>query len=253
MRAPLEVVDAIWDTPPLGGVWVPRKFYILCDMVSQSVSEIDNATIERGPRLSWVQSAVLGLALIGLGALIGAVVQNLDSAKGETDPDVGFLHDMIDHHGQALEMSNIALTNGSSPEIETFAREILLFQSYEIGLMTSWLEDAGHAPTDRSELAMEWMGMGMPVGSMPGMASDPDLASLREATGDEADRLFLELMAEHHRGGVRMGLAAVDRADDGRVVALAGRQARNQRIEVNEFIATADRIGLDVAIEPIEN
>ncbi len=100
---------------------------------------------------------------------------------------------------------------------------------------------------------MEWMGMGMTVGWMPGMASDTDLAALRAATGDEADRLFLELMAEHHRGGVSMGLAAVERADDERVVELAARQANNQRVEVNEFIATAERIGLEVEIEPIRN
>lgn len=222
-------------------------------MVSESATEVKQAANEDGPRLSWVQSAVLGLLLVGLGALLGNVASVLEPRKGETDPNVGFLHDMIDHHGQALEMSNIALTNGSSPEIEGFAREILLFQSYEIGLMTSWLEDAGHTPGDRGELAMEWMGMGVPVESMPGLASDLDLAALRVATGDEADRLFLELMAEHHRGGVRMGLAAVDRADEDRIVALAGRQARNQRVEVNEFIATADRIGLEVSIDPIDS
>lgn len=229
------------------------RSYILCDMVEQPSPESGRSAVDGGPRFSWFQSAVLALALIGLGALVGPVVRSLESAPAETDPDVGFLHDMIDHHGQALEMSNIALTNGSSPEIETFAREILLFQSYEIGLMASWLEDAGHAPSDRSDVAMEWMGMGMPVGSMPGMASDTDLAALRAATGDEADRLFLELMAEHHRGGVSMGLAAVQRADDERVVELAARQANNQRVEVNEFIATAERIGLEVEIEPIRN
>ena len=158
---------------------------------------------------------------------------------------------MMDHHGQALEMSNIALTNGSSPEIETFAREILLFQSYEMGLMTSLLEDAGHAPSDGRDVAMEWMGMGMPLGSMPGMASESDMAALRAATGDEADRLFLELMAEHHRGGVEMGLAAVNSAADDRVVELAARLARNQRVEVDEYIATAERLDLDVDIEPI--
>ena len=180
-------------------MWDAVRSYILCDMVKQP-TESDHSAVDRGPRFSWLQSAILGLALLGLGALAGPVVRSLESVPAETDPDVGFLHDMIDHHGQAVEMSNIALTNGSSPEIETFAREILLFQSYEIGLMTSWLDDAGHAPTDRSDVAMEWMGMGMPLGSMPGMASDNDLAALRAATGDEADRLFLELMAEHHSG-----------------------------------------------------
>ncbi len=219
--------------------------------VAESITE--HSAVGHGPRFSWFQSAVVGVALICLGALAGPAVRSMKAVKAETDPDIGFLHDMIDHHGQALKMSNIALTNGSSPEIETFAREVLLFQSYEVGLMTSWLKDAGHTPTDRSDLAMEWMEMGMPVGSMMGMASESDLEELRAAKGDDGDRLFLELMAEHHRGGVRMALAAVERADDDRVLDLASRQANNQRIEVNEFIATADRIGLDVEIEPIRN
>ena len=50
-----------------------------------------------------------------------------------------------------------------------------------------------------------------------------------------------------------MGLAAVERAEDDRVNELAARQANNQRVEVTEFIATAERIGLDVEIEPIRN
>ena len=228
-------------------------------MVTDS-PETNHTTVKRGPGFSWLESAVLAVAFLALGALAVPVVGALSSSseqtaiREETDPDVGFLHDMINHHSQALEMSNIALTNGSSPEIEVYAREILLFQAYEMGLMTSWLADLGHTPTDGRESAMEWMGMmGMPVESMPGMASEADLAALQAATGEDADRLFFELMADHHRGGVEMALAAVDTADDARVVDLATRQARNQRIEIDEFLATADMIGLDVNIEPIRD
>lgn len=67
----------------------------------------------------------------------------------------------------------------------------------------------------------------------------------------DADALFLELMAEHHRGGIHMADYAADNASDPGARALAARMARNQAIEVNEYARTAERLGLDVDIEPV--
>jgi uncharacterized protein (DUF305 family) len=78
------------------------------------------------------------------------------------------------------------------------------------------------------------------------------MARLRDAQGVDADALFLDLMAEHHRGGAEMAAYAAKTADDRRVRALATAMARNQAIEIAEFRQTVERFGFDVVIDPYD-
>lgn len=216
------------------------------------IGSSDAPEAHEGGRASWGlgRFLALGAALLWLGFGIGYFVANAGSVPDENSADVGYLQDMITHHEQALTMAQYGLANGQSTEVMTFAREILLFQSYEIGLMENKLNSWGYSRQNRPETAMAWMGMGMPVESMPGLATDEQIDALATAEGLESDVMFLELMAAHHRGGADMGLAAADRADDQWVVDLSRRQARNQIIEINEFILAGERAGLPIAIEP---
>ncbi len=61
----------------------------------------------------------------------------------------------------------------------------------------------------------------VPGGTMPGMATDEDIARLSTLSGVEAERLFLELMIAHHQGGVEMADAAIARTTNPLVLALA--------------------------------
>lgn len=76
------------------------------------------------------------------------------------------------------------------------------------------------------------------------------MGALRGAEGADADALYLDLMAEHHRGGAHMADFAADQADDPGVRALAARMARNQAIEIAEFARTAKRRGFDIEVPP---
>lgn len=210
------------------------------------------AATRRRLRLDRFELIVLGLALLLLGGVLGYGFVSLVGRPGSDSADVGYLQDMITHHEQALAMATYELANGELPGVRIFASEILQQQSYEIGLMEAKLEEWHQHRSERSTTAMGWMGMGMPVDSMPGLATDAQMRALRDARGIEADRLFLELMAAHHRGGVDMGRAGAERASDGWVRDLAGRQASNQVIEINEFILAAERADLEVDIEPYE-
>lgn len=210
------------------------------------------ATSISPPTLGWGRLTVLALALLWLGGAIGFVVGVRDSAPGPETADVGYLQDMISHHEQALEMSLLELSRSREPGVQVFAREILQFQSYEVGLMEARLREWGYLRENRSDSAMAWMGMATPVADMPGLATEDQMSRLRDAQGTEADRLFLELMATHHRGGADMGLAAAERASDEWVAELAARQARNQIIEINELILASDRLGLEADIEPYD-
>ncbi|MGH9266448.1 MAG: DUF305 domain-containing protein, partial [Acidimicrobiales bacterium] len=96
---------------------------------------------------------------------------------------------------------------------------------------------------DRPE-AMAWMGVPTPPEEMPGMASAVQMDALRRAEGRQVDALFLSMMSEHHRGGADMAAAALRVVEDPDVRALAGAVARNQRIEINEYQAARQRLGL---------
>ncbi|MFE9253771.1 DUF305 domain-containing protein [Streptomyces sp. NPDC006879] len=57
---------------------------------------------------------------------------------------------------------------------------------------------AGHAMTAK------------PGALMPGMATKAEMAQLRAATGTQAEILYLQLMTDHHKGGVDMARGCVD-------------------------------------------
>jgi uncharacterized protein (DUF305 family) len=192
------------------------------------------------------QWAVLAGAMLFLGTALGYfVAERADGPPGRGSVDVGFLYDMIGHHEQALQMASIDLGSGRSTAVRPFAQEILLFQSYEIGLMEQKLASWGHARADRPPSAMAWMpGNAVPVDAMPGMASPEELARLGDVEGDAVDALFVRLMQDHHLGGVHMAEYAAEHAADEWVRALAARMARNQRTEVAELEAAASRAGL---------
>jgi uncharacterized protein (DUF305 family) len=189
--------------------------------------------------------------LVALGALVvGALVWWVREPGTPGDPssvDTGFVLDMRVHHQQAVEMALLQLANGENAVVQSFAREVLLRQEFELGLMAAELDDWGIEPTT-PETAMGWMDMPVPVEDMPGLASDEQMAALRAARGEDADALFLELMAEHHRGGIHMAEHAAASAATDDVRRLGASIVRLQRAEIEEYRATAAREGLDADV-----
>jgi uncharacterized protein (DUF305 family) len=204
----------------------------------------------RGLWLSWLQLAALGVALAFLGGAVVYYAGSRDRSPGEVD--VGFVQDMTTHHDQAVEMALIELDRGENPTVLGFAKDILIFQNRELGIMATRLDDWGSDPADRPATAMGWMDMETAPGEMPGMATEAEMDALAGAEGAAADALFLELVTEHHRGGIHMAGYAATHAGDDEVRELAGRMARWQAIEINEMAQTAERLGFDVDIEPAE-
>jgi uncharacterized protein (DUF305 family) len=210
----------------------------------------DDGLDEAAPTgLSWAKAVVLGAALAFLGFAVGLVVAR-DRPPAADSADAGFLQDMITHHDQALGVATLTVAHGEDPIVRSYAREVLTFQGYETGVMTQMLDEWGYTRGERSDEAMAWMGMGVPVDQMPGLITEDELDQIGDARGRDLDRLFLDLMAEHHRGGLHMAQAGAARAQDDDVAALAARMERNQAGEINEYRMTADALGLDVDIEP---
>ena len=198
---------------------------------------------EERRRLPWGPIGLV-LALLFLAGCVGYVVGSRSSTPTLNAVDKGFLVDMSDHHDQAVELALYELANGQDPVALDFATEVVMQQRQELGQMAMLMDqhDVVRPDLDLGRSAMGWMDMGSPLSDMPGWAQEDDIQALRDARGTEADILFLQLMQAHHRGGAHMADFAARAGSDPELGALAGRMARNQRIEVNEYQTVLDRL-----------
>jgi uncharacterized protein (DUF305 family) len=184
----------------------------------------------RGP--VWLAlTLALGL-LLGIG--VGLVIPQF-TKPGDTSAEAGFLRDMSTHHAQAVEMSMIAHSASTTPEIISLSSDIALTQHAQIGYMQAWLRDWDLSPTG-SEEPMAWMpnAQGSIVnGLMPGMATPEQMTTLRAMTGKTMDVEFLTLMRQHHLGGIHMAQEILKLTDDKNVTWLAGTMVTAQQGEIN--------------------
>ncbi|WP_282084098.1 DUF305 domain-containing protein [Streptomyces tendae] len=108
--------------------------------------------------------------------------------------DVSYARMMIQHHAQALKMTELVPEQAESGQIKKLAERISAAQGPEIKAMEGWLETHGEKVT----------GGGHDHAAMPGMATEAQLKKLRAAEGKAFDQLFLTLMITHHEGAISM-------------------------------------------------
>lgn len=126
--------------------------------------------------------------------------QAIEIAESRYSPDdVRFVHDMIPHHHQALEMAALVADRTNHKEVIDVAGRINASQGDEIEFMQEWLRERGqHVPDPTAHDAMHTSH------KMAGMATPEQMAELAASDGTAFDRLFLELMIPHHEGAVDM-------------------------------------------------
>jgi uncharacterized protein (DUF305 family) len=190
--------------------------------------------------LSWWQHPVNVVALIVAAALIagmiGWLIRDTSAQPDAGDVDIGFLQDMRVHHEQAVAMSMMYLDRpDTDPGLRTVARSILFGQAIDIGRMIQLLRDADAPEAAEGDEAMAWMGMPTTHEQMPGMATDEQIEDLAALEGAAADELFVDLMVDHHDGGVHMAAHAAEHADSGEVRRMAESMARSQQEEIAEL------------------
>ena len=140
-----------------------------------------------------------------------------------------FAQMMIPHHRQAIEMSEMLLAKESaSAEATDLAERIMAAQGPEIdelnAMLVSWGMEAMSASDD--------MG-GMDHSS--GMMTEEDMTALEGATAEEAERLYLEQMIEHHEGAIEMAGPEVIDGQNADAVALAEDIVEAQKAEIAEM------------------
>jgi uncharacterized protein (DUF305 family) len=158
-------------------------------------------------------------------SISSAVSNQIEAVTSELIPDDAmFLAMMIPHHEQAVEMSQLAATNGASPEVQKLADTIASAQGPEIGQMQGLLEAAGALGE-----------LGKHTGHMDGLLSEEQMAELKAAQGADFDRLYLEGMIMHHEGAVAMAQNVIDSGGNAAVVALAKQIIAAQTDEISQM------------------
>ncbi|WP_454836832.1 DUF305 domain-containing protein [Rhodococcus qingshengii] len=195
-------------------------------------------------------------------------VESSSSADASThnQADVTFAEQMIPHHSQAVEMSDMLLSkDGIDPRVTALAEQIKAAQGPEIEQLQAWLTSWGQsssssgmdmpttshnmegmAPSSSMNMPMPSTSMNMPMpsesmGTMPGMEgmmSAEDMTALQNAQGTDAAKLFLTQMIDHHRGAVAMAQTEVDSGQYPEAISMAQNIIRTQ----NEEITTMEDI-----------
>lgn len=193
------------------------------------------------------------LVAVGLVAASGAAgwqgyraLQASRSALAALEPspvDVGFTQSMIQHHQQAIGMSQLMMDGRRMG----LPHAIAFSQLEELGQMRGWLR-LWNKPFPVGKPDMGWMRFGgeppdaelskylldcqrSPTG-MAGLATQEQLNQLRQAEGRERDRQFLTLMLAHHAGALPMARFAAEQGRQPAVRELATRIVMDQSQEI---------------------
>ena len=138
--------------------------------------------------------------------------------------DLAYARMMIEHHSQAIEITELVPERAESTPVKRLAERIAAAQRPEIAAMQGWLKDNGDDKTT-----------GHTHETMPGMATEAQLANLRAAKGKAFDELFLTVMITHHEGAVTMATEVKGQGNNVRVEEMADDVIAQQTTEINRM------------------
>lgn len=140
--------------------------------------------------------------------------------------DVSYARMMIEHHTQALELTELAPERAESTKVEKLAERIAAAQGPEIAAMRSWLKTYGKE---------DGQGDTHDHASMPGMATEAQIDKLRAAKGKAFDQLFLTLMITHHEGAITMAADVKGQGNNIRIEEMADDVVAQQTAEISRM------------------
>ena len=191
-------------------------------------------------------------AVVLAGCSNGKEVSDTATSSSVSDPadrspfnnaDVTFVQGMIPHHQGALAMAQLAVGRAQDPRILDLASRVEAAQEPEIEAMTAWLEEWGE-PLPEDTMSEDMGGMDHGSGGMD-MEGVPEggVTDLGGASGPEFDRMFLEMMVEHHRGAVDMAETELAEGAYPDAIDLASEIAESQTTEIAEMETILSELG----------
>ena len=194
-----------------------------------------------------VAIVVVAALAVGGAFAIGRLSAPVATPPTTTSAEAGFARDMREHHTQAVDMSVTLRDETDNEELRLLAYDIMMTQQSQAGQMLGWLAE-WRLPTTSPEPQMTWMTRPPLTGTdahshgtmsahtagdpMPGLATNEQMTKLKSLTGVEAERYFLTLMIAHHKGGIEMAEAVLDRSTERVVTQLATGIVKSQSAEL---------------------
>ncbi|WP_432005883.1 DUF305 domain-containing protein [Streptomyces parvus] len=200
-----------------------------------STDPVAGAERRKTARVRWAAGAAVALALLFAGAAAVASAREdapaprAAGAPAADSADAGFARDMAAHHQQAVEMSFIVRDRTEDEDVRRLAYDIANTQANQRGMLLGWLDLWGLPKVaGDDDPPMAWMGSGEGHEHggqhadgdadgdadgvlMAGMASRAELKRLARLDGEQAEVFYLQLMTDHHKGGVAMAEACASR------------------------------------------
>jgi uncharacterized protein (DUF305 family) len=139
--------------------------------------------------------------------------------------DGPYVHVMAKHHEEAIRIANLAATKATSASVKTLAKNIVGNQQKELAELKQFMT------TVAEDMAPSSMAM---MKKMP-------VENLDKASGAGFDRLFLDMMIEHHQDALTMTRAA--KLVMPGVQAFARRTTERQEAELKELQALRKQLG----------
>jgi uncharacterized protein (DUF305 family) len=147
------------------------------------------------------------------------------SANTQAD-DIAFAQLMIEHHQQAIEMADMAASQADSNAVKDLADQIKNAQDPEINTMRGWLTSWGAPEVMNNDHMSDMHVDGL------GMMTAEDMETLSSLSGPGFDRLWLQMMIQHHEGAISMARTVLATTNDSGVKTLAQSIIDGQSIEI---------------------
>lgn len=175
---------------------------------------------------------LVALVTVGLAACGGDEAE--ESAGGGPEAvEEAFLTGMTHHHGTAIEMAKIAKQRGQSRFVKGLANDIVAAQEAELVEMEQIYERLIGGRIEPDPAAHDGLGLSA---EEAGMTHSVETNETLE-TAKPFDRAFVDEMAPHHTGAVKMAEVVLESTDDTELRELAERIILTQEREIEEMNA----------------
>jgi uncharacterized protein (DUF305 family) len=149
------------------------------------------------------------------------------TAAARTDfdaADVTFLQMMYPHHAQAVEMAKMVPSRSQNQQLIALASKIEAAQAPEMTQFAELLHSFGKpAPSATMDHPMD------------GVMSQDQMTALAKASGAAFDKMWLQMMIDHHKGAVTMSDTELADGSNAQVKALAQGIITAQQAEIQQM------------------
>ena len=147
-----------------------------------------------------------------------------NAAKASTE--LQFLDTMFMHHKMAIDMANLVESRAAHAGVKALAKKMIDDQQKETAELKGWREQWYAGKPEAMNMKMSGMSE-----SMEGMS----IEKLAAVKGEEFDRMFIDMMSQHHMGAIKMAQAAQPKLQHAEVKVFAKKLVVSQKEELAQM------------------